>query len=100
MKKAISKEFEITLTKILRQYPTSRDDDRQLILAYFHINNNLIDGKVKVEIIRNMPPLGSFIRVRQKLQELNNELRGLKYNARQAKTREYNRYSMSKLSNQ
>ena len=75
-------------------------DDRQLILAYFHTHGQLTDGKVEVEAIRNMPPLGSFIRVRQKLQELNKELRGLKYNARQAKTKEYRGYAMSKLSNE
>lgn len=76
---------------LLRKHPKSKDDDRELFLAWIFYEENLTEEEkqafgVLKEVLRRMPSLESLTRARRKLQEENPYLRGENY--KQRKTRE------------
>ena len=82
---------------ILRQYPGTRDDDRELIQTlygkYYGVDYYKPWGAVIKD--KNLPSFESIRRCRQKLQEKNEELRGSKESeeARLDKQEEYLEYA-------
>ena len=82
---------------ILRQYPGTRDDDRELIQTlygkYYGVDFYKPWGSVIKD--KNLPSFESIRRCRQKLQEQNEDLRGSKKSeeARLNKQEEYLEYA-------
>lgn len=83
--------------RILRDYPGTRDDDRELIKTlygkYYGVDYYKPWGAVIKD--KNLPSFESIRRCRQKVQELNEDLRGSKKSeeARLAKQEEYLEYA-------
>lgn len=83
--------------RILRDYPGTRDDDRELIKTlygkYYGVDYYKPWGAVIKD--KNLPSFESIRRCRQKLQEQNEDLRGSKKSeeARLAKQEEYLEYA-------
>ena len=82
---------------ILRQYPGTRSDDRELIQTLYGKYYGVDYYKPFGAVIRdkNLPSFESIRRCRQKLQEQNEDLRGSKMSedARLAKQVEYIEYA-------
>ena len=83
--------------EILRSYPGTRDDDRELIKTLYGKYYGIDFYKPWGAVIRdkNLPSFESIRRCRQKLQEQNEDLRGSKKSeeARLAKQEEYLEYA-------
>ncbi len=81
---------------VLRQYPGTRDDDRELIQTLYGKYYGVDFYKPWGAVIRdkNLPSFESIRRARQKLQETNEDLRGSKASedARLDKQGEYLEY--------
>ena len=85
------KKTEDKVKAALTAHPPSRDDD-MLLIAYIwlHSKKHLIEYMSAREFLdliaeTKLPHATSIIRCRQKLQELNKNLRGVKYNIRHNK---------------
>ena len=85
----IEEKVEVILGKHIK----SRDDDRELFLAWMFYEENMTEEekiafeKFK-EIIRRMPSLESLTRARRILQHDNPYLRGSNYNTRQSREKQ------------
>jgi hypothetical protein len=91
------KTIQQKVEEILKQYPGTRDDDRELIKTlygkYYGVDYYKPWGAVIKD--KNLPSFESIRRCRQKLQEQNEDLRGSKKSeeARLAKQEEYLEYA-------
>ena len=88
------KSVEEWVTKVLRNYPETRDDDMKLYAKVIHVfYSGYTKHMTANELLRKMyetkvPHLTSILRCRQLLQQHNKELRGDKYEERHAKAAE------------
>lgn len=75
------KTIQQKVEEILRQYPGTRSDDRELIQVYYGKYHNIDYYTPFGAVIKNkkLPSFESIRRCRQKVQELNEDLRGDKY---------------------
>lgn len=91
------KTIQQKVEEILKQYPGTRDDDRELIQVYYGKYHNIDYYTPFGAVIKNkkLPSFESIRRCRQKVQELNEDLRGSKKSeeARLAKQEEYLEYA-------
>ena len=83
------KKVEHRVKEVLEENPYTRDDDMKLyaiLITKFY--GPYIESMPAVDLLRSMykskiPHISSVLRCRQKLQELNKDLRGKKYEQRQ-----------------
>ena len=91
------KTIQQMVEDILRQYPGTRSDDRELIQTLYGKYYGVDYYKPFGAVIRdkNLPSFESIRRCRQRCQELNEDLRGTKKTeqARLAKQEEYIEYA-------
>jgi len=92
---------EEKVREILSKHLKSRDDDRELFLAWMFYEENMTDEeKIAFEkfknIIRRMPSLETLTRARRSLQEVNPYLRGENYRARQTREKELRKFYRNK----
>ena len=89
------KSIEERVTKILKEVPSTRDDDMKLyalVLRRFYIPN-IIQEMSALDLLNSIwkskvPHFTSILRCRQLLQQHNEELRGDQYSERQKKSKE------------
>ena len=86
---------------ILRKHLKSRDDDRELFLAWMFYEENMTEEeKIAFEklkdILRRMPALETLTRARRDLQANNAYLRGENYNARMTREKQLRKYYRNK----
>ena len=86
---------------LLNKHSKSRDDDRELFLAWLFYKSNLTEEERKAfevlkEVLRKMPSLETLTRSRRKLQESNPLLRGEKYNARMTREKQLRKFFRQK----
>jgi hypothetical protein len=79
----ITKDIKENVTSLLRRYPETRDCDMKLVAKYWRY----YDGFQSILDIyhSNVTHFESIRRIRQKLQEQNEELRGVRYKTRKNK---------------
>ena len=86
------KKVEHRVQEVLEEYIHTRDDDMKLysiLISKFY--GPYIKSMTAVDLLKSMyeskiPHMTSVLRCRQKLQELNKDLRGKKYEQRQLKS--------------
>lgn len=93
--------IEQKVEAILEKHLKSRDDDRELFLAWMFYEENMTDEeKIAFEkfknIIRRMPSLETLTRARRSLQEVNVYLRGTTYNARNTREKQLRKFYRTK----
>jgi hypothetical protein len=79
----ITKDIKENVTSLLRRYPETRDCDMKLVARYWEFYDGF-DSLLDV-YHSNVTHFESIRRIRQKLQEQNKDLRGLRYKTRKNK---------------
>lgn len=93
----MTKNIKQTVEKLLREYVSTRDSDKELLLGWLHIHGMIReDGMIHKNAIREMPILESLTRARRELQQENPFLRGQNYQKRQTREQQVREFYRQK----
>jgi hypothetical protein len=82
----INKEIKENVTYLLRNFPETRDCDLRLVARYWNeFDNCHVDISINQIYNGHVTHFESIRRMRQRLQETNEDLRGLRYKTRKNK---------------